>query len=80
MKCLDCLPSMTKNLVLLGLNGLLCLMLALVKGSRHGERSMMVLVHPLPVPLLHFLHLDLVVLMNCQHTWTMILSRIGGVL
>jgi hypothetical protein len=35
---------------------------------------------PLPIPLLHFLHLDLVVLMNCQHTWTVILSRIGGVL
>jgi hypothetical protein len=80
MKCPDFLPSMNRNLVQLGLKGLLCLMLVLVKGSRHGERSMQVLVHPLPVPLLHFHHLDQVVLMNCQHTWTVILSRIGGVL
>jgi hypothetical protein len=36
---------------------------------------MLVLVHPLAVPLLHLLYL--VVLMSCQHTWTVILSRIG---
>jgi hypothetical protein len=75
-KCQDCLPSMNKNLVQLCLKGLLCLMLVLVKGSKHGEKSMLVLVHPLVVPLLHLLHL--VVLMSCQHTWTVILSRIGG--
>jgi hypothetical protein len=78
MKCPDCLPSMNRNLVQLGLKGLLCLMLVLVKGSKHGERSILVLVRPLAVPLLHLLHL--VVLMSCQHTWTVILSRIGGVL